>query len=69
VVQRLASSFGRLDEDLELAADLFLADVIRQRRRPQRLLDTLLFARRGARRDQPIGFDAQKTTSSPPVMV
>src|SRR5262245_24528007 len=66
VVERLATSFRRLDEDLELAADLFLPDVLGQRAGPQRLLDPLLFARRGASRDQPVRFDGQKMKMTPP---
>ena len=58
VVERFAAPARRLDEDLELPAHLFLADVFGERRRAQRALD-LLFVRRGRfGRDQPVGFDS-----------
>src|SRR5712691_2061159 len=60
VVQRLAARARRLDEDLELAADLLLPDILGEAAGPQRALELLLL--RGGRlaRDQPVGFNAHE---------
>jgi len=57
VIERFASSPGGLDEDLELAADLFLPDVLRQRRRAERALDLLFLSLGRLGGNQPVGFD------------
>ena len=65
VVERfLALARGR-NEDFELAADLFLADVFVQVLRPQRALDRLLVGRGGRGRDDAllaeiVGLDAHR---------
>jgi len=58
VIERLAARARRLDEDLELAADLLLPDIFGEGAGPQRALELLLL--RGGRlgRDQPVGFNA-----------
>ena len=58
VVERLAAAARRLDEDLELAAHLLLADVLGERAGPQRALELLLLRRDGPRGDHAIGFYA-----------
>src|SRR4051812_37067322 len=60
VVERLGARARRLHEDLELAAYLFLADVLGERRGAQRALDLLLLLRRGLGRDEAVCFDAHR---------
>ena len=57
MIERLAARSRSLDEYIELASHLFLADVFRERRRPQRALDLLFLRRGGLAGDQPVGFD------------
>src|SRR5206468_11678694 len=58
-----------LDEDRELPADLFLADVLGERLGTQRALESLFLRRDGRRRDQAVGFDGHPLSYRPPLHV
>ena len=53
VVERLAATLRRLDEDPELFRHLLLVDELRERRRPQRAVELVLAERRVAGVDRP----------------
>ena len=57
VVERLLALARGLDEDRELAADLFLADVFVELLGPQRALERLFLRRGGRGGNQAVGFD------------
>ena len=54
VIERFAARFRRLDEDGNLAANLFLADVFIQLLRSQRALQRVLLRALASGRDQPL---------------
>src|SRR3981081_943181 len=65
VIERLFAFFRGLDEDRELAADFFLADVLVERARPQRAVEHFFLRvhRRGG--DQAVSFDHRPIMPSP----
>jgi hypothetical protein len=63
-IERLAAPLGGLDEDLELAAHLLLADVLGERAGAQRALELLLLRRQRPRRDHAVGFYTHRADSA-----
>jgi hypothetical protein len=57
VIERFPAFARGFDEDLELAANLLLPDVLFEGLRPQRALDRLFLRRRRGRGDDAVGFD------------
>src|SRR5437763_325579 len=67
VVQRLAARARRLDEDLQLAADLLLPDILGEGGGTQRTLELLLLGGGRLARDQPVGFNAHSRILPEPI--
>src|SRR4051812_11670337 len=64
MVERLGARTRRGDEDLELATRLRLADVLGERRRPQRPLDLLFLRGSGLGGNEAIGLDTHARHSA-----
>src|SRR5256885_9302049 len=62
VIERFLPVPRGLDEDRELPADLFLADVLGERLGAQRALESLFLGRDGSRLDQAVRFEDLKST-------